>query len=482
MLLSHLNSKPFYEVCNGSFGRKVIFSSANTITEENVVAELAKALAVHWNNRTEIEYLDNYYRGMQPILARIKRVRPEINNRVVENHAFEIVEFKTAQNFGEPVQYVRRSKDEALSDAIAALNDYMYAEDKGNCDIQIGRWRSICGTAYRFVYVVATPEFEDSAPFGIESLDPRFNFVVYSTGDGGKALFSVSQRKNEDGENYYVIYTKQARFEVKNSKVIASEVNGIQAIPIIEYPNNERRLSDIEIVITLLDAMNKMQSDRMNGVEQFVQAFMKFVNCEVDKEKLSELQNLGAVAIKNTASGQNADVDLMTAELNQEQGQIAKDDLYDNMISIVGMPSREQNTGGDTGQAVYLRNGWDFAEQRAELSEPAFQKAERQFLRIVLFILTTNRAISGLKLKDIEIKVTRSKTDNMYIKSTVLKLLLEAGIDEQTAIKTCDLWSDPEETYLKSQKRLKDTWSAKSAKQQPANNPANNSLNRAAGQ
>ncbi|WP_277407837.1 hypothetical protein [Lacrimispora xylanisolvens] len=42
------------------------------------------------------------------------------------------------------------------------------------------------------------------------------------------------------------------------------------------------------------------------------------------------------------------------------------------------MPDRQQNTGGDTGQAVYLRNGWDFAEQRAKLDEPFIIEAEKK--------------------------------------------------------------------------------------------------------
>lgn len=43
----------------------------------------------------------------------------------------------------------------------------------------------------------------------------------------------------------------------------------------------------------------------------------------------------------------------MTAELNQEQTQVSKDDVYRQVLVVDGMPDRQQNTGGDTGQAVY---------------------------------------------------------------------------------------------------------------------------------
>ena len=449
------NSRSFSDVCYRNFGRKIIYSSAKKITAENVVQELGKALTIHWYNRDEINYLDRYYRGDQPILYRIKNVRKEINNKIVENHAFEIVEFKTAQNFGEPVQYVRRgtNEDTRKSENIVKLNDFMISENKAACDIELGRWRSICGTALRFVYIDTRKEKYDEAPFGIECIDPRDGGVVYSTNDGKKPLFSFLCRKDDKNENVYIVYTETQRFEIKRGKIEDISINGIGYNPLIEYPNNARRLSDIEMVITTLDALNKTQSDRVNGIEQFIQAFLLFKNCEISEEAFLGMMQSGAVVVDDTKDGRTSEVKLLTAELGQDGVQTVKDDMYDSVLTVIGMPSREQNTGGDTGQAVYLRNGWDFAEQRAEINEPIFHKSEYQFLRIILNILSIKNNID-LKISDIEIKVTRSKMDNMSVKANALLLLLNAGIDYQTAIKTVSLWSDPEEVYLKSRDRM----------------------------
>lgn len=76
------------------FGRRVIKTSVTNITSENVTDVLLKALSIHTLNRSEIDYLWEYYKGKQPILNRQKEVRPEINNRIVENRANEIVSFK----------------------------------------------------------------------------------------------------------------------------------------------------------------------------------------------------------------------------------------------------------------------------------------------------------------------------------------------------------------------------------------------------
>ena len=119
------------------------------------------------------------------------------------------------------------------------------------------------------------------------------------------------------------------------------------------------------------------------------------------------------------------------------------------------MPSREQNTGGDTGQAVYLRNGWDFAEQRAKIDEPITKRSEKEFLRIALNILKTKNQISKeLNVSDIDIKINRNNTDNMLVKSQALIYLLEKGIHPKIAIRTVGLWSDPEKVYLESKPYL----------------------------
>ena len=118
----------------GYFGRRKIFTDVDTITAENVVSVLQKALTVHNQNKVEIEYLYEYYNGKQPILYRKKDVRPEIMNIVVENRANEIVSFKVGYLMGEPIQYVSRGDDEAITERINQLNAYMQSEDKASKD------------------------------------------------------------------------------------------------------------------------------------------------------------------------------------------------------------------------------------------------------------------------------------------------------------------------------------------------------------
>jgi SPP1 family phage portal protein len=376
------------------FGRRVIYSSISEITRENVVDVLQKAMLIHSVNSSEIDYLYQYYKGNQPILQRVKAIRPEINNKIVENHAYEIVSFKTGYVFGEPVQYVRCGESDGVSEKITQLNEFMFAEDKAARDKELAEWFYICGTSYR---MILPDEIIDESPFELDTLDPRYAFVVYNNGFGKKPLMGVKYIKTDDGKILYSIYTTTTYFEVEDDVVTKEEAHVLGDIPIIEYPANSARLGAFEVVLGLLDALNNTASNRMDGIEQFVQAFMKFVNCDIDEEQFTALKEMGAIKIKGEP-GNPADVDIVSKELNQTQVQVTKDDIYQMILIICGMPDRNgaNRTTGDTGQAVILRDGWSAAESRARDTELVFKRSEKMLLRLALRIIKDTH---GLDLK-----------------------------------------------------------------------------------
>lgn len=443
------------------FGRVVIYTEESEITADNIVQELDKALEYHNINVAAIEYLDRYYRGDQPILYREKKIRPEINNKIVENHALEIVDSKVADLFGEPIQYVLGdTEDENKATAINQLNKYMKSEDKAALDIERARWAGIAGTSYFYVGDEnKMPVIFDEAPYYITCENPMKTFVVYFADDKTPA-FSVQIRRNTDG-TLYNIYTNRWYFLIQNGEIIDQQVNGNDMIPVIEYPNNERRLSDIEITIGITDAINTMQSDRVNAIAQFVQAFILFKNCKIDKETFEELAFAGALSIKDTVDGHVADAKMMTSELSQDGTQTSKDDLYNSLLVIQGMPSRNEASGSTTGQAEALRNGYYAEEKRAELRIPIFQKSERMMLRVVLNKLRIKKQGFTLSISDIDIRPNRSKLENMMVKAEVLQILHNIGVDDAIALKTVNLFSDVQDVIVKSKDRMEKEFESK---------------------
>ncbi len=144
----------------------------------------------------------------------------------------------------------------------------------------------------------------------------------------------------------------------------------------------------------------------------------------------------------------------MTSELSQDGSQISKDDLYNSLLVIQGMPSRNEASGSTTGQAEALRNGYYAEEKRAELRIPQFQKSERMMLRVVLNKLRIVKAGFSLSISDIDIRPNRSKLENMLVKAEVLQILHTIGVDDAIALKTVNLFSDVQDVISKSSARM----------------------------
>ena len=440
------------------FGRREITTSEERITRANVVPVLQKALLIHAFNSAQIDYLYEYMRGKQPILARKKKVRPEICNRIVENHAAEITQFTSGYFLGEPVTYVRRGDRENSSAEITTLNDYMFYEDKASHDKNMATWMAICGVGYRMVLPDKKAEADES-PFELDTPDPRCTFVVYHSGFGHKRLMGVRQIYRETIEGVpkmlCAVYTDDTYFEIENNRIVKEQPHTLGDIPIFEYRLNMTRMGSFEAAIPLLDGINTIMSNRVDGVEQFVQSFLKFKNCEIEDETVQKLRELGAIVIKSL-SGMDSDVDIISQELNQTQTQTLVDYLYDQVLVISGMPTTTKggSSTSDTGAAVFLRDGWTQCVARAKDTELLFKKSEKQFLRLVLRIIRTTKDFN-LSPIEVECKFTRRQHDNLLTKTQALLHMLEAGLDPEVAIATSGLFNDPMDVTLQSKGYLR---------------------------
>lgn len=439
-----------------SYGRRVIYTDAAEITKENVVDEVRKAITVHEINRAEIRVLYEYYRGKTAILNKTKEVRESINHQVNENRAYEIVSFHKGYTFGEAIQYVRRENtaedgdDDVIAADINALNGYMADADKAACDNELAEWLYVGGTSYRMTLPnKAWSADGDEPPFNLYALDPQQTFVVYSNAVGHRPMMAVYYVREQDtNERVYSVYTEKSYFEIREyGDQVKEEALYLGQIPIIEYPADTPRLGVFEIVKSLLDALDELQSNRMDDIVQYVNSFLAILGGQLDEETYKKLNEWKTLCLP-----EGTDAKYLSPTMNQADVQTLKDDLYQSILTICGVPSRsgESNSTSDTGTAVLLRSGYALAEARAKATELMFKRSEKSFLRLVLRIL---RETVGTKLKvtDIETHFTRRNYENIASKAQVLVAMLNnPKIHPELAFAHCGMFPDPESAYLQS--------------------------------
>lgn len=447
------------------FGRRILTSSVSEeeLTAEDIAIILSEVLPNHFRNMQDIQYLQGYLRGNQKILDKVKLVREEINNKVLENNAFHIIEFKKGFVYGNAIQYVQQGSG-VTKDEIETLNGFMRDNDKASKDVDLAEDFYNIGTSYR----ITLPSKNPDKPFDIFNLDPKQAGVVYSTDISHEPLFGFYiVSRQQEGNEYFKLtaYTRNhsyvfkvehhnnyTEFDVKYEKT-DNESHILGDVPIIEYPLNKSRFGLVELVMPTLDSLNKISSNDVDDIEQFVQSLIVLTNAEIDLDTLSEAKQAGAIMLKQTNPQYKPEIVSVVNKLLHSETKILWDRLYNNMLTIAGVPRMSDKvSSGDTGQARLVGEGWTMADERAKQDELYFKISEKKLLKIVLGICK-NKSDSGIKTlkpKDIEIKFTRNRSDNMLVKAQTLLNLKTAQIDPEVALRTVELWSDPAEVMRQS--------------------------------
>ena len=434
------------------YGRTEILTDAEYVDENNVVDVLTRTKNAHETNSSQIQYLYDYYVGKQAVENRQKVYNTEICNKVTENRANEIVSFKTGYLVGEPIQYINNSENNELSESIKMLNGFMSAEDKAAKDRELAEWVYIAGVGYRAVLPDKQNE-EDESPFEVYTLDPRSTYVVKNSGFEHRPVMAVTITKPVEGDTIYSVYTDKYLYKVQKDKVIFRERHFLGDIPIVQYRFNNAMLGAFEIVLSLLDAINEVASNRIDAIENFVQAIMVFKGVDIDDEHFQRLKELGGLKID-----ENGDVKYLVQEMNQAQTQTLIDYMYETVLTICGMPSTNKTNKSDSSNngAVMLRNGWTLAEARAKDDENMFKRSEKQFLKIALRICNKYRKQFNLKIFEVEPHFTRRNYENALEKSQILTMMLSNDkIHPRLAFEACGLFIDPESAWLMSEEYYK---------------------------
>lgn len=437
--------------------RKILseFTSRDLEDIGNLINFVNASMAVHTCNKAEIDYLVEYYKGMQPVLEREKVVRNEINNKVVINNAQMITRNVIGYFLGNPIQYIQSSGDKKSQ--IDMLNKFMSYEDKASTDKEIGDYQSICGTGYRIIYTDGL--LADETPFEERALNPATTFVVYENNISERPVAGVTYFNilNDEavivGTKMYVyttfgVYTcNMSTFNIlTEDSEITFEPYDVGGVPIIEYPNNMWRMGDWEMVISLMDVINNFYSGRVDDIDQVVQSLLVFINADIDSDTYDEMREKGVVALKSVTNSPSS-VESIVNKLDQSGMHSLAEEFTALLTMLVGIPDRNGRSGGggDTGQAVELRDGWADLEVVARNKEVVFKKSERQSLRIILNILNNKLAFS-LSPMDIDIKFTRNKNNNLLVKTQAYSnLLATKTLSPEDCLTIVDLVSDVNE-------------------------------------
>ena len=248
------------------------------------------------------DLLDKIYKNDESILDKNRKTKEFADNKILCNFARYITELNVGYFMGEPINY---NVNEGI-DIEPVINKYrsnsMLDIDKSNA-----KKLSKYGECYELTYI------DENSEIKTKSIDPRYAKVLCdNTLDEKEILgiyYSISNEFNYEEVNKIVtvyLYTdeKVCNFSYSLSEGINTsnahlKKNTLKKIPLIHIKNNEEQIGDYETVISLIDAYNKVISNDIDNIEEFIDSIMIIAGeREFTKEQLKILKELRTLTVE----------------------------------------------------------------------------------------------------------------------------------------------------------------------------------------
>lgn len=386
-----------------------IIKDRDLLNEDGSISNklLIKCIDEHKRLVDRYSKLNNYYDGEHKILSRTLTTESLPNNKIVANHAEYITDMATGYVFGTPITY--------SGDGAEELNEIFTEIDEDSHNNELALDMSVFGVGYELLYMN-----DDEVPYPeLAVVSPLNSFLVVDSTVKQKPMFGVIYYPKYDIEGtlkgYDVnVYTDKSvthyfftNLSNESPEVDEPEEHFFKDIPLVEYKNNKRLKGDFEGVITLIDAYNLLQSDRVNDKEQLVDALLAVIGANFgdnEEEIVSTAKMLKELKILELEEG--GDAKWLVKNLNETETEVLKKALKDDIHEFSKVPclTDENFVGNASGVAMkYKLLGF---EQLGRTKERYFKQGLRQRLKLMSNI--ENTRAKNIDPSNIDISMKRS--------------------------------------------------------------------------
>lgn len=258
------------------------------------IKEALDFIKQHKAKRERYAKLQRYYEGDHDILT-LGGASKDRDNKVVAPYPKYITDFSTGYFMGNAVKYNATKDDHTDDDEF--LEEYTKIcnfNNEAKENLALAKTNSIKGESFEILW------FGLDGQVHFKRLEPDNAFLVYDTSIDEQEKFGV--RYHVDSKlnrliTYVEIYDKDSIFyfnnEANQSDFALTDVreHPFGAVPLIHYKNNEELQGDFEQVISLIDAYNREQSNTLNDMDQFSDAYLVLTGYSATRmEDIEELK------------------------------------------------------------------------------------------------------------------------------------------------------------------------------------------------
>lgn len=384
------------------------------LIENGIPVELiASCIKEHQGDIKRLDLLDKYYLGKHAILERPSDEDKGLpNNRLVANHAKYITDISSGYVFGNPIKY-EGAQIEAITEAYKAIDIVSH-------DSELSKDLSVFGRGLELYFMSS-----DEIPIPkVAVIDPRQIFLVVDDTVEYKTMFGVHYYEKRDVDNEVIGFNVNVYSETEVIKYFTKEVEGkdyelidqephyYNAVPVSEFSNNEEQQGDYEQQISLIDAYNILQSDRVNDKEQLVDAILKVVGFSFgdDEEEMSKTARMLKKHKILELPEVGADASWLVKGLNEAEVEILKDAIKSDIHEFSMVPNLTDENFAAQSSGVAMKYKLLGLEQLAVIKERYFVQGLRERLKLFANILGVKG--KAVDMSDVIITMTRNLPEN----------------------------------------------------------------------
>ena len=384
-----------------------------TNKEELSIEDIQKFIKKHKAESIRYIKLQKYYEGKHDILDHTSR-DGQPNNKIVNPYPKYITDMLVGYFVGQPISYTSKEEDELLED-LQAIFDYS-AEQEEN--LELAKICSIKGKAYELLYR------DEDARIRFNEFGPDQMFVIYDMTISPSIKFAIRYYDVGEGNDkitYAEVYDKEVctLYKGKDSDLSLEQItpHTFKDVPVVEYVNNKEEQGDFEQVITLIDAYNKAQSNTLNDMDQFTDAYLILVNMAgTDSERIDELKRNRVMLLDD-----DGDAKWLIKEINDAWVENYKDRVRRDIHKFSYTPDMQDESFGNNLSGVSIRYKILAMEQIRSNKERKFKKGLQRRIELICNSLRLEKDID--LFTDINIKFANTLPQNTYELSQTIKNL-----------------------------------------------------------
>lgn len=364
---------------------------------------LQKILQLDEQNRRRYDKLERYYNAQNDILDRPSTDPSKPNNKISNPFAAYISDTLTGYMVGTPVTY--SSSDEA---ALAELQAILTYNDEAKENMSIARDGSIYGKSNELLYV------SDEGYIRMAKVSPKHLTVVYDDTIEENVLYAIRKVANYDIMTGFITYDIEVYSEstIKYYKAderftqvtfVEEKPHAFGDVPIAEYWNNEGGIGDFEEVIPLIDSYDSLESDNMNDIDYFTDAYLILRGVTATAEDIAQMKENRVLLFDDST----ADAEWLIKNTTNSNVEQMKDRIVSDIHKFSRVPDLSDEAFAGNASGVAIKYKLYGTETLVANKERYFQQGLQRRIELIF-----NYLGKGYDWRSIEMQFTRDMPEN----------------------------------------------------------------------